>query len=268
MAIMMLIKIIILVGLVSAETRSLPSGQSIVQFMLRDNMKVVIKRAFNQDDFDREFQILTRLKHCPGILQPIFVIPELRELGFKQIEGGDLYRQSNLVNVTLDQGREWARQLIQTVQCVHDAGFLHLDIKPENVLLDGSRIWLIDFGLACPISEPIRGIGTTRTMAPEMLLEEAAHLPITTATDWWSMGVTLFYLISRLLFPGQGTNFPYEVTGNPPQIHWQTVCPPFPSSFYTLLFGSSGLLSLDYRNRPTNAKTILTLEFFQPPSQE
>lgn len=243
----------------------LQSGQSVIKFTRMDDMKVVVKRSNRQRDFIREVETLANLKHCSNILQPIFVIPELREIGFRRIVEGDLYHRQDLPQQSFSQIKDWARQLIESVQCVHDAGFLHLDVKPENVLLEESKIWLIDFGLACPRDDPVRGIGTTRTMAPEMLLEESANIPITVATDWWSVGVTLFFLFSRHLQPSPDChylNFPYVIAQNNSRIDWRPMCNNFPSSLLDLLFGDQGFLSDNYHARLLDAQSILSHGFF------
>lgn len=84
---------------------------------------------------------------------------------------------------------------------VHEKGWLHKDIKPDNILLNkGSEVKLIDFSLAAPISGalgrmfsrkgPIQG---TRTyIAPEQILNKAISIP----TDLYSLGVTIFEMLT------------------------------------------------------------------------
>lgn len=90
---------------------------------------------------------------------------------------------------------------------VHAAGYLHRDIKSENVLLtlDGRRIVpkLIDFGIAKPLGPddddaPMGIVGTPRTMSPEQVAQE----PIDERADIWAMGVLLYEMLAgELPFP-------------------------------------------------------------------
>ncbi|MET0390476.1 MAG: AAA family ATPase [Polyangiales bacterium] len=103
-------------------------------------------------------------------------------------------------------------QLAAAIFALHDAGKLHRDIKPSNVLVgDDGRVVVLDFGLVSDTTwvdqnahEPDKTIadaafGTPAYMAPEQAVGE----PITTASDWYSVGCILFEaLTGRLPFEG------------------------------------------------------------------
>ena len=77
---------------------------------------------------------------------------------------------------------------------VHDRGFLHLDVKPSNIVIVRGRPILCDFGIArrraAPRPSGVRG--TEGYVAPEeCLLEE-----ITPAADVFGLGVTLYELLT------------------------------------------------------------------------
>lgn len=73
------------------------------------------------------------------------------------------------------------------------AGIVHRDVKPANVMLEGDRVVLADFGIAhiegdAAITQAGALLGTPAFMAPE----RARRLPATPASDLWSLGATLY----------------------------------------------------------------------------
>ncbi len=88
---------------------------------------------------------------------------------------------------------------------VHESGYMHLDFKPENVLVTrGGNVRLIDFDLAQPIPEkPMKlskNPGTPSYMAPEQLKREG----IDARTDIFAYGVAAYELLSnKKPFPGE-----------------------------------------------------------------
>jgi eukaryotic-like serine/threonine-protein kinase len=88
---------------------------------------------------------------------------------------------------------------------VHESGFMHLDFKPENVLVTrNGGVQLIDFDLAQPIREKPKKIsknpGTPGYMAPEQLQRQS----IDSRADIFSYGVAAYELLTNQKpFPGE-----------------------------------------------------------------
>ncbi|MBI5388684.1 MAG: serine/threonine protein kinase [Verrucomicrobia bacterium] len=87
---------------------------------------------------------------------------------------------------------------------VHDSGFMHLDFKPENVLVSrNGNVRLVDFDLAQPIpkkpTKQAKNPGTPAYMAPEQLLRE----PFDHRVDIFAFGVSAYELLTGCKpFPG------------------------------------------------------------------
>ncbi len=90
-------------------------------------------------------------------------------------------------------------QLARGVSAIHDAGMLHNDLKPQNVLVDAQgRVVILDFGLSGSrdAARRQRGFaGTPQFMAPELFTGAAA----TPASDWYAFGVILFEALTGAL---------------------------------------------------------------------
>lgn len=93
-------------------------------------------------------------------------------------------------------------QLLAGVRHAHDAGVVHGDIKPGNVLLTGDRVVLTDFGISALESESTaRAARSVDFIAPERM----SGGPASPAADLWSVGATIYAAVEgRPPFPATG----------------------------------------------------------------
>ena len=88
-------------------------------------------------------------------------------------------------------------KVLDTVEFIHNCGYLHLDIKSNNVMVlpDNQNIKLIDLGIASCMSDVIStnsGYGTLAYMPPEQTKQHA----VGRYTDIFSLGVLLFEMLT------------------------------------------------------------------------
>lgn len=173
-----------------------------------DRRRLALKLPrYGEQDADRgeifmfEGGLLVRLSH-PNIVR-------FRDAGYSQ-------RGLPYVATELIAGRpitEWCRanrvarekrltlflQLLAAVRHAHEAGVVHHDLKPDNVLVDRfARAHLIDFGIARPVSgpearggHPARRAFTPGYASPEQLNGE----PATRQSDVYALGMLLHRLV-------------------------------------------------------------------------
>jgi serine/threonine-protein kinase len=120
----------------------------------------------------------------------------------------DTFFGGNFAAFDLDDAVAAALQLADALTYAHSEGFLHLDVKPSNVMYDEDHVTLIDFSVAERFSpdKPLRdNAGTTEYMAPEQTYRREVGY----ATDVFGLGVVFYQLLT-------GGTLPYaKVKGAP-----------------------------------------------------
>lgn len=168
--------------------------------------------------FMRETQTLARFAHpniitaydagaieVELILQGSPKVMQVPYLVMEYFDGGDGKRWALREQPTAARVLEVAKQLASGLACAHDAGVLHRDLKPQNVLISkDDRVKIVDFGLAKPEGG---GADLTRTksslagtlayLAPEYAGGAAGPRVHTQATDLWALGCCLYFFLTH-----------------------------------------------------------------------
>ena len=148
--------------------------------------------------FEREGRAAASLDH-PGIV-PVYEAGEddgVVFLAMRLVDG------PTLAQVLHDDGELAPDRLVHIIGAVgaaldhaHERGLVHRDVKPSNILLEGERVWLGDFGIAASARELGRyttgAIGTVAYMAPE----QARAADVDHRSDLYALGCVAFECVT------------------------------------------------------------------------
>lgn len=137
-------------------------------------------------------------------------------------------------------------------------GFLHLDLKPSNIMLsDTGLLKILDYGMATPLLEARKGlhpdssIGTSQYIAPEILFGKAVPDP---RSDLFSLGCILFELATGLrVFSGSSLNEIMGMRKNHSIPSIKKIDKSIPESLIRLI---EKCLSFEKELRPENAVSV------------
>ncbi|BCD97153.1 serine/threonine-protein kinase [Marinagarivorans cellulosilyticus] len=127
----------------------------------------------------------------------------------------------------------------EALDYAHSMGVVHRDIKPSNIVYDQKteKVWLTDFGIALLLdsggSKTSSAIGSPGYMSPEQIKREA----LDGRSDIYSLGVTLFQLLSGTKpFDGGGaSSISFSIVNNPtPEL--KAIMPSIPQALSNLIF--------------------------------
>ena len=162
--------------------------------------------------FLREAESMGSLDH-PNIVD-VYLVGRVLNLPFfsmKFVEGPPLDKVLRAGPLAIADVVQIGIDVAAALAHAHAKGVLHRDVKPANLLRDGPRVVLTDFGLARPLDSADAGsmtesgdlVGTPLYMSPEQISGEGER--VDGRADVWGLGVTLYELLTQRT-PFSGTN--------------------------------------------------------------
>jgi eukaryotic-like serine/threonine-protein kinase len=217
--------------------RMLGEGGAGVVYLAEDlklDRKVAIKvlrpeigQSLGTERFLREIRIAARLNHpnilsliesgtADGLLYYVMFYVDGESLRSKLEREGQL---------PVDEAVRITREAAEALDHAHQAGLIHRDVKPENILMSAGHALVCDFGIARAIRE-VGGsrltqtgivIGTPAYMSPE----QSTGDPVDLRSDIYSLGCVLFELLTSEVPHGSSSSqamIARRVTEPPPRV--------------------------------------------------
>jgi serine/threonine-protein kinase len=173
----------------------LQTGQLVAVKVLWNNL---FKNESMRKRFIFEANQYLYLRH-PGIvsLRDFIIKEEAYYLVMEFVDGVNLEEYINKVSGPVPEPKaiQIMAEILGAIEYAHNAGVLHLDIKPANIMLDSSgKIKILDFGISNDESKMESGtvMGSPLYMSPE----QTTGKNVDKQSDIYALGITLFQLLT------------------------------------------------------------------------
>ncbi len=164
-----------------------------------EHRAVVLKKFIDPD----EQQVLRESRNHPLVTQHPNIINTYR---FQNVVDEDFLVERKLSDVLEDKwsarGYHEAALLLADISralaFLDGQGYVHGDVKPDNIGIENGSFVLLDFGVARPWIKFLglaTGTGSLRTRAPEVLRQKMRH---SGAADVWSLAATVFRALPEI----------------------------------------------------------------------
>jgi eukaryotic-like serine/threonine-protein kinase len=240
-------------------------------------LKVMYERFLTNEEAGRRFvqeaRAVAKLSH-PGVVN---VFDSGRDdcgywLAMELLDGESLGARLARGPLGDEELKTYVPQLLDTLRCVHEAGVIHRDLKPDNIFLERLptgqwRTRMLDFGVAkyadasfdMFATQADASVGTPHYMAPE----QATHASnVDARADLYSFGVILYQCVCGTL-PYDAASFGDLIV----KMHNQRPKPQrVKASLKPYLDAALACLQVEPRARPENALAVAKLLRIHLPS--
>lgn len=164
--------------------------------------KDLVRKNPNTTFFMNEKEIMTAaestwLVRCHACFQDAVFLYYVMDF----IPGGDLMCYLSRVDVVPEDAiRFYAAEIFMAVHAMHELGWIHRDLKPDNILIDrDGHVKLGDFGscikMVGELAESSITVGTPDYVSPDLLVTVGDTVRYGREVDFWTIGVILYEML-------------------------------------------------------------------------
>ena len=187
-------------------------ARSVIYHMveIRTGQSFILKRVVREsaadrrflEQVEREFRVTSAIQH-PNLRHSVALHRKRKWLRVSELlliaEYVEGYTLEERLPDGLDELLAICGQVCQGLRALHEAGYVHADIKPHNILWRSDGVVkVIDFGQSCRMGHRKKRIqGTPDYIAPE----QVRRMPLDQRTDIFNLGATMYWALTGRAYP-------------------------------------------------------------------